>query len=163
MHTNSALIERFYACFKKLDGNGMVECYHENIEFSDPVFPILRGAKAGSMWKMLCSQAKGFELTFNGIQSDETHGRAHWEARYVFSKSGRSVYNKIDASFQFKNRTIIQHHDSFNFWKWSFMALGPVGFFLGWSPLLKNKVRRQAASNLEKFINKIQVPSDDPS
>lgn len=49
---------------------------------------------------------------------------------------------------------IIQHHDDFNFWKWSVMALGPIGLTLGWSPLVKNKVQMQAAKNLETFIRK---------
>lgn len=57
MHPNIALIERFYSCFKVLDGDGMAQCYHEQIEFSDPVFPKLEGSKAGAMWKMLCSHS----------------------------------------------------------------------------------------------------------
>jgi len=154
MLPNTDVIETFYSCFQKLDGDGMVQCYHENIEFADPIFPDLRGSKVGAMWKMLCSQAQGFELTFNGIQSDDTTGRVHWEARYIFSMTGRRVHNKIDTTFQFQDGKIIQHHDTFDFWKWSFMALGPVGLLLGWSPVVKNKVRKQAAKNLERFIKK---------
>jgi hypothetical protein len=71
--------------------------------------------------------------------------------------TGRRVHNKIDATFQFQDGKIIRHHDRFNFWKWSFMALGPVGLFLGWSPFIKNKVRKQAAKNLEKFIKKLDL------
>ncbi|MCB0245996.1 MAG: nuclear transport factor 2 family protein, partial [Anaerolineae bacterium] len=63
-------------------------------------------------------------------------------------------HNRIDASFRFQDGKIIQHRDSFSFWRWSSMALGPVGMLLGWSPLVKNKVRRQAAHNLERFIQK---------
>lgn len=154
MHPNIALIERFYSCFKVLDGDGMAQCYHDQIEFSDPVFPALKGSKAGAMWKMLCSQAQGFELVFSEAQADDTAGTAHWEATYIFSATGRNVHNRIDASFRFQDGKIIQHRDSFSFWRWSSMALGPVGMLLGWSPLVKNKVRRQAAHNLERFIQK---------
>jgi len=152
MHPNKALIEKFYSCFQVLDGDGMAQCYHEEIEFSDPAFPKLQGSEAGAMWKMLCSQAQGFELTFTDAQADDTTGRAHWEATYIFTMTGRKVHNKINASFRFQNGKIIEHHDSFNFWKWSFMALGPVGLLLGWSPLIKNKVQRQAGKSLERFI-----------
>lgn len=152
MHPNKALIERFYSCFQVLDGDGMAQCYHEEIEFSDPVFPKLQGSKVGAMWKMLCSQAKGFELTFTDTQADDTMGRAHWEAAYIFTTTGRKVHNKINASFRFQDGKIIHHQDNFNFWKWSFMALGPVGLLLGWSPLLKNKVQRQADKGLTRFI-----------
>ncbi len=157
MGPNSALLETFYACFQRLDGDGMAHCYHENIEFSDPVFPNLRGVRAGTMWKMLCAQARGLELSFNGIQSDDATGRAHWEAKYIFSMTGRRVHNKIDANFQFKDGKIIQHHDDFNFWKWSRMALGPAGLLLGWSPLLKNRIRKQAAKNLDRYMRKADV------
>ncbi len=154
MHQNLAIIDKFYSSFKELDGDGMTQCYHEKIVFSDPVFPKLQGAKVGAMWKMLCSQAQGFELTYSDIQADDKVGAARWEAKYIFSMTHRKVHNKIDASFRFRDGKIIQHHDAFNFWKWSFMALGPIGLILGWSPLVKNRVQRQAAKNLDNFILK---------
>lgn len=152
MHPNRDMIDRFYSCFKVLDGDGMAQCYHENIEFSDPVFPKLHGSEVSAMWKMLCLQAQGFELTFNDAQANDTIGSVNWEAKYIFSVTDRKVHNKINASFRFQDGKIIQHHDSFNFWKWSSMALGPVGIILGWSPLVKNKVQKQAAKNLERFM-----------
>jgi uncharacterized protein len=152
MHPHREMIERFYSCFKVLDGDGMAQCYHENINFSDPVFPKLHGTKVGDMWRMLCSQAQGFELAFNDAQAGDTIGSVHWEAKYIFSMTARKVHNKINASFQFQDGKIIQHNDSFSFWKWSSMALGPVGLILGWSPLVKSKVQRQAAKNLARFI-----------
>lgn len=92
---------------------------------------------------------------FSETQADDTVGKVHWEATYIFSATGRKVHNRIDASFRFQDGKIIRHHDSFSFWRWSSMALGPVGTLLGWSPLVKNKVRRQAAQNLEKYIQKL--------
>ncbi len=37
-------------------------------------------------------------------------------------------------------------------YRWTRMALGLPGLLLGWSPLLQNKVRRQAGESLAKFI-----------
>ena len=151
MQLHTTLIERFYACFAKRDGDGMAQCYHADITFSDPVFPLLQGPQAGTMWKMLCTQARDFTLTVSGIQADATTGRAHWEARYLFSATGRRVHNKIDACFRFQDGKIIRHRDRFDFWRWSRMALGPAGLVLGWSPMIKNKVRRQAAKSLARY------------
>ncbi len=151
MHPNKQLITTFYSCFQQLDAEGMAACYHENIRFSDPAFPELKGAEAGAMWKMLCSQAKGFELSFSDISANDATGKAHWEARYDFTATRRRVHNRITAEFKFQDGKIIQHQDSFNFWKWSFMALGPVGLMLGWSPMLRKKVQQQAAKALKKF------------
>ncbi len=131
----------------------MVGCYHPDIRFSDPVFPNLSGSEVGAMWRMLCSQAKNFELTFTNVQANEQTGKAYWEARYDFSATGRRVHNKISAEFKLQDRKIIKHTDTFDFWKWSSEALGPVGFLLGWTPLLRKKVQKQARERLERFMN----------
>jgi ketosteroid isomerase-like protein len=152
MHPNEKLIETLYTSFQNLDAGAMLRCYHADARFSDPVFPLLAGREVGAMWAMLCSQAKNFELTFADVRADDRVGKAHWEARYKFSASGRLVHNKIDAEFEFQDGKIIKHTDRFDFWKWSRMALGPVGLLLGWTPLLRHKVRSQARERLEKFM-----------
>jgi ketosteroid isomerase-like protein len=152
MHQNKELIETFYASFQKLDAEAMIGCYHPDIRFSDPVFPILAEPKVSGMWKMLCSQAKNFELTYTDVQANDRTGTAHWEARYDFSATGRRVHNRINAAFEFQDGKIIKHTDDFNFWKWSRMALGPVGVLLGWTPLLRKKVQGQAGERLARFM-----------
>lgn len=154
MHKNAALIHQFYECFQKLDAEGMAACYHDNIEFSDPAFPDLSGKMASNMWRMLCSQAKNFELTFSEVTADDMTGSAAWEAKYDFSRTGRQVHNKIQASFVFQDDLIIQHVDDFNFWRWSKMALGPAGLLMGWTPMLKNKVSTVANQSLQQFCEK---------
>ncbi len=157
MSPHVELVENFYNSFQSLDGKGMVRCYHPDIRFSDPVFPELHGKEASFMWKMLCSQAKDFELRFGNIHCEENRGSADWEAIYTFSTTGRRVHNTIKANFVFHESKIIVHQDSFNFWNWSRMALGPVGVLLGWSPLLRNTVRKQAAGNLKRYMDKHQA------
>ncbi|MCA1633050.1 MAG: nuclear transport factor 2 family protein [Acidobacteria bacterium] len=153
MHPNEELIEIFYTSFQKLDAEAMARCCHPDIRFSDPVFPVLSGSEVVEMWKMLCSQAKNFELTFAGVQANERTGKALWEARYDFSATGRRVHNKIEAEFEFQDGKIIKHTDTFDFWKWSSMALGPVGVLLGWTRLLRRKVQKQASERLASFMN----------
>ena len=153
MHPNEELIGIFYTSFQKLDAEAMARCYHPDIRFSDPVFPNLSASEAGAMWRMLCSQAKNFEVTFTDVQANEQKGKAHWEARYDFSATGRRVHNKIDAEFEFQDGKIIKHTDTFDFWKWSSMALGPAGLLLGWTPVLRRKVQKQASERLARFMN----------
>jgi len=69
-----------------------------------------------------------------------------------FSPTGRGVHNKIDARFEFRDGKIIRHRDSFDFWAWASQALGPTGRLFGWSGVVKNRVRSQAASNLAAFL-----------
>lgn len=153
MHPNEKLIETFYTSFQKLDAEAMSRCYHPDIRFSDPVFPALSKREVGEMWRMLCSQAKNFELAFSDIEANDQTGKAHWEAQYDFSATGRRVHNKIDAEFEFQDGKIIKHTDTFPFWKWSRMALGPAGLLLGWTPLVRKKVQRQAGDRLSRFMN----------
>lgn len=147
-----ALIEQFYTAFARADAEGMIACYHPDIEFEDPAFGLLKGADACNMWRMLVNP--GLQLTFSKVQAAGDTGSAHWDARYVFSKTGNKVLNQVDASFVFRDGKIIRHTDRFDFWKWSRQALGLPGLLLGWSPYLKNKVRQQALQRLAQFSAK---------
>ena len=153
MNANKSTIEKFYSAFREKDYAGMIDCYHPDIHFRDEVFD-LHGKSAGAMWHMLCSRGKDLQVSYGGIEAANNTGKAHWEATYTFSPTGRKVHNSISAEFEFRDGKIIHHQDSFNFWKWSAMALGPVGLLLGWSPGLRRKVARTAAKSLEAFIEK---------
>jgi ketosteroid isomerase-like protein len=152
MHHNAELIRKFYTSFGNCDARGMADCYHASVQFSDEVFIDLKGPRATGMWQMLCERAKNLKVEFSDIEADESAGRAHWEAWYTFSSTGRPVHNKIDARFEFSDGKIIRHRDSFDFWAWASQALGPTGRLLGWSSLVKNRVRSQAARNLAAFL-----------
>lgn len=154
MQTNAQLIEKFYTTFRSRDGETMAACYADEAVFSDPAFGVLHGREVGAMWRMLCARGRGLEITFSDVQADDETGRAHWEAHYTFSSTGRKVHNIIDASFKFKAGKIVEHHDRFNFWRWSSMALGPLGLLLGWTPLVQSRVRAQARRGLEAFMQK---------
>ncbi len=147
------LIDRFYRSFQQRDAEGMVACYHKDVSFSDPVFPGLQGDRARNMWRMLCARGQDLEATYRDIATDEAGatGRAHWEASYTFSQTGRKVVNVIDAKFRFRDGLIIDHVDSFSLWRWSRQALGPTGRLLGWTPFLRFALRRKAARSLDQF------------
>lgn len=151
LHPNVQLITQFYQAFQRLDAEAMCACYASSIHFSDPVFTDLNGDQAGDMWRMLCSRAKDFSLQFDSVEANDQSGSAHWVATYVFSQTGRIIVNDIQASFVFKDGKIIEHCDHFDLWKWSRQALGFKGLLLGWSGLVKNKIRHQAMAGLKKF------------
>ena len=130
----------------------MAACYHPSVTFSDEVFLDLDAPRAKAMWQMLCERGKDLKVEFRDVDADDSAGRAHWEAWYTFSATRRPVHNKIDARFEFKDGKIIKHRDTFNFWAWARQALGPTGLLLGWSGFLKNRVRTQAARNLDTFL-----------
>ncbi len=146
------LIEHFYTCFARADAEGMAACYTDDVLFEDPAFGPLHGEQARNMWRMLINPA--LQLTFNKVWAEGDKGGAHWEAAYTFSKTGRHVLNKIDASFVFRDGKICKHTDRFDFHRWAGQALGLSGTLLGWTSFFKNKVRTQALQRLAQFENK---------
>jgi len=158
-NANAGLIEKFYSAFAALDAETMASCYHENAEFEDPAFSLRGKKEVAGMWAMLCTAVKEkgrdvWRLEFSDISADDRQGKAHWEAHYRFSATGRMVHNIIDAKFEFRDGLIFRHHDNFDFWRWSRQAIGPAGMLLGWSSLLRKKVRSQAGKNLAAFLAK---------
>lgn len=150
-HPNAELIERFYSAFQRLDAEAMAACYAADIRFSDPVFTDLKGAMAGDMWRMLCSRAEDFSLSFDQVQADDRQGSARWLASYLFSQTGNRVVNRIEARFVFEDGLIVEHRDQFDLWRWARQALGAKGLLLGWAPPVQAAIRRQAAKGLAQF------------
>ncbi len=159
MHPHEKLIREFYTAFANKDARAMASCYHPDIAFSDPAFPMLRGAEATAMWSMLTSRAKGdFEIILVDASADAEGGRARWDAKYTFSQTGNLIHNKISAVFAFRDGKIIRHVDRFSFWRWSSQALGLPGKLFGWSWPLKAVVRRKAKASLDGFMDKGNYP-----
>jgi len=154
MHPNAELISRFYEAFGRRDAEGMVACYAPDVVFSDPVFPELRGDEARAMWRMLCERGKDLRVEASGIDADDGEGRAHWDAHYTFSATGKRVHNVIDARFALREGKITRHTDTFDLTRWAGMALGLKGKLLGWAPPVQNAIRKQADAGLRAWMNK---------
>ena len=147
------LIDKFYTAFTNLDAETMASCYHPDIVFNDPAFRDLKGNRAGNMWRMLCTSQKDKDMvvTYKDVVADDERGSAHWEALYVFSKTGRKVHNIIEAQFEFKDGLIIKHTDHFNLHRWAGQAMGLSGKLLGWTGFFQKKLNAQTDRLLNKF------------
>jgi ketosteroid isomerase-like protein len=148
MSADADLIARFYAAFAARDGATMAACYTPDAVFTDPVFGELRGDEPGRMWIMLTGRAQDLKITLADHMADDAGGTAHWLADYTFAATGRKVHNDVRARFAFRDGLIAEHHDAFSFHAWARQALGPAGLALGWTPMLRNKVRGQARAGL---------------
>lgn len=148
--TEAQLITTLYRAFQQLDYQTMADCYHPEARFHDEAFT-LEGQQVAAMWQMLSERAQNMTLEFSVY---EINGKvtARWEPRYTFSQTGRRVHNIITAEFEFKDGKIITHTDRFNFWRWSYQALGFPGLLLGWTPFLRQKVSRMAMGSLNDFM-----------
>lgn len=147
----AATIHRFYEAFARLDHCTMAACYAASARFADPVFPDLRDAQVGLMWRMLCERGSDLRVTHGPVEMERDRCRTEWEAWYTFSATGRPVHNRIRAEFVMRDGLIAEHRDQFNFHRWARQALGFKGLVLGWTPLVRRAVQAQAARSLERF------------
>jgi ketosteroid isomerase-like protein len=154
LNTPEEIITRFYTAFGNRDYATMQNCYHAEATFSDAVFKDLNSKEVKAMWQMLLSSSKDIKVTFTAVKGNADRGSCRLDAFYSFSQTNRQVHNIVYAQFKFKDGLIIEHRDHFDFWRWSRLALGMPGLLLGWSPMLKNKVRKSARAKLDKFMNR---------
>jgi len=153
--THPELIAKFYKCFAAHDPEGMVCCYHSEIEFYDPAFGLLKGDQVNNMWRMLIARSRGeLMISFSNIKADSMNGSAEWKAEYFFSKTRRRIINVVSASFEFRDGKIIKHIDHFNMYKWTQQALGWKGYLLGWTSFMQNKIKQQANGLLKEYSPK---------
>ena len=151
---NLERIRTLYAAFAHRDGPAMAACYAPDARFSDPVFTDLRGADIGAMWTMLCERARELSIRLVDAAAEGDRGLAHWEADYLFARTGRVVHNRISARFVFRDGLVVEHVDAFPLWKWMRMALGAKGALLGWLPPVQAAVRREADKGLRAWLAK---------
>ena len=154
MSSPADTIRTFYEAFQRRDAAAMGRCYTADVVFSDPVFTHLVGDQARGMWTMLCERGKDLRVEFTDVAADAATGRAHWEAWYTFSATGRAVHNVIEARFRFRDGLIAEHTDSFSLARWAAQALGLKGVLLGWAPPVQNAIRKQAAKGLAQFMSR---------
>ena len=149
---NAATIQRLYAAMGSHDGEGMAACYAEGATFDDPVFVGLRDGEPQDMWRMLVGRSRDMtvELVEHDVEGDT--GTAHWVARYTFGQTGRPVVNDVRSLFRFDDAgLIVEQQDDFDFWRWARQALGPVGLFAGWTPVVLHSVRDKARAGLNAY------------
>ncbi|NWJ41222.1 MAG: nuclear transport factor 2 family protein [Geothrix sp.] len=145
------VVDRFYEAFARRDAAAMAACYHPDATFEDPAFGPLDREAAGAMWAMLLARATDLVITHQVLGEAGSEVRARWEARYTFTRTGRPVLNRIEATVILEDGLIRTHRDHFSFWAWARQAFGPAGLLLGWTPWFQTKVRAEALRGLAGF------------
>jgi hypothetical protein len=152
---------RFYEAFMVRDHYTMGILYANHATFSDPVFPRLTAQGARLMWQMLLSEAEDFEVNVNILEDTADLARVDWTARYTFTPTKRVVVNRVHSRMVLAAGKIVQHVDTFSFWRWSGQALGWKGWLLGGTPLVRDKVRSKAARSLKEFAQFVALTGRD--
>ena len=155
--SRDTVVDRFYQAFAQRDAAGMAACYHPDATFEDPAFGPLDRETACAMWAMLLGRSTDLSVTHRVEGDSESVVTVHWEARYTFTRTGRPVFNHIEATLTLENGLIRIHRDQFSFWAWARQAFGPIGLLLGWTPWFHGRVRAEALRALAAY--RAKVPS----
>ncbi|MEP6608524.1 MAG: nuclear transport factor 2 family protein [Burkholderiaceae bacterium] len=147
--------QRFYEAFTVRDWYTISLLYAEHATFSDPVFPLLNAKGTRLMWQMLLSRAEDLDVDVDVLEDTAQRTRVNWVARYTFSGTGRPVTNRVQTEMQLVAGKIVRQQDTFSLWQWSAQALGAKGALLGWTPIVRNKIRSQASASLRDFARKV--------
>jgi ketosteroid isomerase-like protein len=147
----TAAVDQFYNAFARRDAATMAACYHPEATFEDPAFGPLDREGACAMWAMLLSRSTDLAVTHQVLRHTGSEAQVRWEARYTFTRTGRPVVNRIEATFSLEDGLIRTHRDHFDFWTWARQAFGPAGLLLGWTPWFQAKVRAEALRGLAAF------------
>lgn len=145
------IIANFYTALNERDATKMVEHYHNDIIFEDPVFGKLEGDEAHKMWHWLCHNGKDLKVTYSDIIINQDIGTARWEARYTYGKRKRPILNKISAEFMFKEGKIIKHKDNFDLKTWATQAIGWKGKVIGGTSYFKKKLQYRSRKLIQNF------------
>ena len=101
------------------------------------------------------------EVDVKILEDTPDRARVDWTARYTFTPTKRVVVNRVHTRMVIAAGKIVQQVDDFSFWRWSGQALGWKGWLLGFTPLVRDKVQRQAAKSLTEFAQFVALTSRD--
>ena len=110
MRSTERLIQRFYRSFERRDVDGMVACYHTDVELSHPAISEVKSWRASAFWQMFCASARLLGVELTDLCAYDAITEAHWEARYA-ARSGRTIRQQMRATFRFRAGRIVRHDE----------------------------------------------------
>lgn len=117
------VVRAFYAALEARDYDALRATLSDELEFSDPAYPHLEGAKAHSMWKLItASDPLTIKAKIYGVEGSTVYGG--WVADYELF--GRPIHNVISSKITVVDGKIRFHRDSFDLERWSAQALPSI-------------------------------------
>lgn len=118
-----SVVRAFYAALEARDYEALRATLSDELEFSDPAYPHLEGAKAHSMWKLITSSDPlTIKAKIYGVEGSTVYGG--WVADYELF--GRPIHNVISSKITVVDGKIRFHRDSFDLERWSAQALPKI-------------------------------------
>jgi hypothetical protein len=145
------VVDRFFGAFAKADPVAMHDCLHEQISYSDPLFPDLRGGRVGLRWHWLLRHATEVKLQYQVMFADDRKTQAKVELSYRWR--GRAVALPILSTFALWDDLIVRHVDEYPYWLYARQVHGASGLVLGKFAWVQSVVQRRAAAEIDELAS----------
>lgn len=126
----------------------MAACYHPMASYSNPVFPDLRGAWPGAMWKLALARAEQLQVQWDIAYADARKAQVIWRASW--RERGRARHIEAAATMALWDGDIVRHVDEFRFARWAAQAVGVPALLLAWLPAFQRTVQQRARAVLDR-------------
>ncbi len=147
-HANADSITALYTALSRADAPAMLALYGPNAQFEDPMFGLLDARQLRAMWRMLTRSGQAVAVKISNVQADDTDGSAQIDSQFVFPQTGRTVNNRVKASFRFEAGQIVYHREAYDLHAWIQMALGVPTV----TPELEAQFRAQFQGGLAQML-----------
>lgn len=142
MDAHKQLVEQLFRDYQSSDHDAMSACYHDRATFTDIAFRLKGRKEIHAMWHLIC--AVGIEVQVQSVEVDGKMVRARIIDRYTMSDTRRTIVNKIDSAFEFRDGLIIAQRDNCDALEWARLAFGGLkGEIAGRFGMLRRMVARK--------------------
>jgi hypothetical protein len=150
----SSQIETYFDAFSKGDYRTMRSLCDPKITFNDPVYTSLQGKSVFALHHFMAERRICPTITIRSISEKGNRVKVKWTNEYEYATYKTHISIDVRSIFHFEHTSIISQTDQYNLWKWSKMALGFTGTYLGWTPMFRSTLRRSSQQSLATFIQK---------
>ncbi len=142
-------VNTFFRAYAKADPVLIGQCLHQQISFSDPLFPDLRGARALLRWHWLLRQTQDLSVQHQVIFADDR--KAQLKVNVSYSWHGRQVNLPVLTTLTIWDDLIVRHVDEYSYYEYAKQAQGLAGRVLGALPMAQSAVQRRALQAVDEL------------
>ncbi|WP_051378985.1 nuclear transport factor 2 family protein [Derxia gummosa] len=151
-HPNAKLLDQFFSTLALGEATTAGLFYDESARVDIPAIGLrgLSAAEARLLWRVALNDARDLHVQYAVTSADDSGGEVVWIARYTWQPTGRIVTQRLRGRFRIKGARIVEEVEQFSLWGCAQMAFGTRGWFGGWNPFLRSRIRRLVRERLAR-------------
>lgn len=151
-------VQDFFDALARLDAYALAQCYAPSARFEDAAWSLQGTEAIAAMWEMICDDTRRLGADVWRLECLRIRGTRHrckvdWRLSHRDPATGRLIHQRMESRFLLTRDGRIDFHENrFSLWRWSRQARGLSGWLLGWTPIMRQRVRHDAAQRLDRYL-----------